>query len=182
MLIATPFGCLPPRANQVDPREVLQTLRPEEWERQERSPEPFVCYALERTKRDGFSPRTEPPPSHLSARDLTRSGRLLFATFLRTNRAPNRSLIFANLMTLVAADSDLTKPPKGELLKGGDPATPSGTATLLRLHPPHRALLRRLRPLRVRPATSGAPDSGDVTGGECKARERIHRSVLTCGY
>ena len=85
-------------------------------------------------------------------------------------------------MTLVAADSDLTKPPTGELLKGGDPATPSGTATLLRLHPPYRALLRRLRPLRVRPATSGAPDSGDVTGGECKARERIHRSVLTCGY
>jgi hypothetical protein len=68
------------------------------------------------------------------------------------------------------------------LLKGGDPATPSGTATLLRLHPPHRALLRHLRPLRVRPATSGAPDSGGVTGGECKARERIHRSVLTCGY
>ena len=182
MYIAAPRRRLPPRANQCDPREVLQTLRPEEWERQERSPEPFVCYALERTKRDGFSPRTEPPPSHLSARDLTRSGRLLFATFLRTNRAPNRSLIFANLITLVAADSDLTKPPIGELLKGGDPATPSGTATLLRLHPPYRALLRRLRPLRVRPATSGAPDSGDVTGGECKARERIHRSVLTCGY
>jgi hypothetical protein len=68
------------------------------------------------------------------------------------------------------------------LLKGGDPATPSGTATLLRLHPPHRALLRHLRPLRVRPATSGAPDSGGVTGGECKARERIHRRVLTGGY
>jgi hypothetical protein len=85
-------------------------------------------------------------------------------------------------MTLVAADSDLTKPPKGELLKGGDPATPSGTATLLRLHPSHRPLLRRLRPLRVRPATSGATDSSDVTGGECKARERIHRCVLTSGY
>ena len=68
------------------------------------------------------------------------------------------------------------------LQKGGIPATPSGTATLLRLHPPHRALLRRLRPLRVRPATSGATDSSDVTGGECKARERIHRCVLTSGY
>ena len=77
---------LPPRANQGDPREVLQTLRPEEWERQERSPEPFVCYALERTKRDGFSPRTEPPPSYLSARDLTRSGRLLFAILVRESR------------------------------------------------------------------------------------------------
>ena len=111
----------------------------------------------------------------------------------------NESLVFANLMTLVAASSDLTslqtlatkltnegplyqRVDKEKLLKGGDPATPSGTATLLRLHPSHRPLLRRLRPLRVRPATSGATDSSDVTGGECKARERIHRSVLTCGY
>ena len=140
----------------------------------------LVClFALERTKRDGFSPRTEPPSSHLATRALTLSGRLLFTIL--------RSLVFADLIAVVTADSDLTKPPKPfglkeKLLKGGDPATPSGTATLLRLHPPHRALLRRLRPLRVRPATSGAPDSGDVTGGECKARERIHRSVLTCGY
>ena len=27
-------------------------------------------------------------------------------------------------------------------LKGGDPAAPSGTTTLLRLHPPHEAYLR----------------------------------------
>jgi len=88
--IATPLRCLPPRANQCDPREVLQTLRPEEWERQERSPEPFVCYALERTKRDGFTPRTEPPPSQLSMRDLARSGRLLFAILLRKSRRTDR--------------------------------------------------------------------------------------------
>ena len=143
----------------------------------------LVCFfALERTKRDGFAPRAESPSNHF--RD--RSCAFGTATLRHLSRAlcstPNRSLIFANLMTLVAADSDLTKPPKGELLKGGDPATPSGTATLLRLPPPYRSLLRRLRPLRVRPATSGAPDSGGVTGGECKARERIHRSVLTCGY
>ena len=31
-------------------------------------------------------------------------------------------------------------------LKGGDPAAPSGTATLLRLHPPYRAYLRRRPP------------------------------------
>jgi hypothetical protein len=136
----------------------------------------LVClFALERTKRDGFAPRAEPPSSHLSTRDLARSGQLIFAI--------QTSLLFADLMTLVTANSDLTSLQRKEkLLKGGDPATPSGTATLLRLHPPYRALLRRLRPLRVRPATSGAPDSGDVTGGECKARERIHRSVLTCGY
>src|SRR6202035_2561529 len=70
----------------------------------------------------------------------------------------------------------------GLSLKGGDPAAPSGTATLLRLPPPHRAHLRHLRPLRVRPATSGAPDSGGVTGGVYKAREHIHRGVLTHGY
>ena len=31
-------------------------------------------------------------------------------------------------------------------LKGGDPAAPSGTATLLRLHPPYRAYLRHRPP------------------------------------
>ena len=31
--------------------------------------------------------------------------------------------------------------------KGGDPAAPSGTATLVRLHPPHPPHLRRLPPL-----------------------------------
>ena len=34
----------------------------------------------------------------------------------------------------------------------------------------------------VRTATSGASDSGGVTGGVYKARERIHRSMLTCDY
>jgi hypothetical protein len=36
--------------------------------------------------------------------------------------------------------------------------------------------------LRVRPPASGVPNFHDVTGGVYKARERIHRSVLTCGY
>ncbi len=31
-------------------------------------------------------------------------------------------------------------------LKGGDPATPSGTATLLRLHPSHQSYLRHPPP------------------------------------
>src|SRR5579859_4555562 len=117
-------------------------------------------------------------------RELSRLPFHFHEPFSRVRDRTLRHLAVANLrdlMTLVTASSDLTSL-KRKLLKGGDPATPSGTATLLRLHPPHRALLRRLRPLRVRPATSGAPDSGDVTGGECKARERIHRSVLTCGY
>ena len=66
--------------------------------------------------------------------------------------------------------------------KGGDPAAPSGTATLLRLHPPHQAYLRHRPPLRVRRATSGTPNSDGVTGGVYKARERIHRAVLMRDY
>jgi hypothetical protein len=37
-------------------------------------------------------------------------------------------------------------------------------------------------PLAVSFPTSGVTSSRDVTGGVYKARERIHRSVLTCGY
>ena len=36
--------------------------------------------------------------------------------------------------------------------------------------------------LAVRPPASGVSNFHDVTGGVYKARERIHRSVLTCGY
>ena len=36
--------------------------------------------------------------------------------------------------------------------------------------------------LAVGPPASGVTDSHDVTGGVYKAREHIHRSVLTCGY
>ena len=47
--------------------------------------------------------------------------------------------------------TELTSPIAGqrtgdELLKGGDPAAPSGTATLLRLHPSYRAHLGHRRP------------------------------------
>ena len=37
-------------------------------------------------------------------------------------------------------------------------------------------------PKGVRPAASGADDSGGVTGGVYKARERIHRGVLIRDY
>ena len=66
--------------------------------------------------------------------------------------------------------------------KGGDPATPSGTATLLRLHPSHQPCLRRPPPRKVRVTTSGVANFHGVTGGVYKARERIHRSMLTCDY
>ncbi len=67
-------------------------------------------------------------------------------------------------------------------VKGGDPAALSSTATLLRLHPPYQAYLRHRPPLQVRLATSGTPNSGGVTGGVYKARERIHRAMLMRDY
>ena len=85
------------------------------------------------------------------------------------------------------ADGLLSAPPVSgraclSCQKGGDPAAPSGTATLLRLHPPHRTYLRNRPPLRVGLATSGTPDSDGVTGGVYKARERIHRAMLMRDY
>src|SRR4030042_495826 len=61
--------------------------------------------------------------------------------------------------------------------KGGDPAAPSGTATLLRLRPNYQPHPRRLPLLRVSPPPSGVASFHDVTGGVYKARERIHRSM-----
>ena len=66
--------------------------------------------------------------------------------------------------------------------KGGDPAAPSGTATLLRLHPPYKAYLRQRPPSRVGLPASGILYSDGVTGGVYKARERIHRAVLMRDY
>ena len=66
--------------------------------------------------------------------------------------------------------------------KGGDPATGSPTATLLRLHPNCRPYHGQLRPLRVRPPASGTADFRDVTGGVYKARERIHPGMLIRDY
>ena len=66
--------------------------------------------------------------------------------------------------------------------KGGDPAAPSGTATLLRLSPPRKAHLRKLLPSRVSSPPSGALHSADLTGGVYKARERIHRTMMLRDY
>ena len=60
------------------------------------------------------------------------------------------------------------------LQKGGVPAAPSGTATLLRLSPSHRFYPGSL-PEGLR--TSGTPDFHGLTRGVYKARERIHRAV-----
>ena len=62
---------------------------------------------------------------------------------------------------------------------GGDPAAPSGTATLLRLSASYQAYPRHLPPRQVGvgTATSGTPDFHRLTGGVYKARERIHRVI-----
>ena len=60
----------------------------------------------------------------------------------------------------------------GALQKGGVPAAPSGTATLLRLSPNHQ-----FYPRPVRPQSSGTPGFHGLTGGVYKARERIHRAM-----
>ena len=62
--------------------------------------------------------------------------------------------------------------------KGGDPAAPSDTATLLRLHPSHWFCLRQHITL---PAL-GTPNFHGVTGGVYKTRERIHRGILIRDY
>ena len=78
--------------------------------------------------------------------------------------------------------SALVGPPVPFSQKGGDPAAPSGTTTLLRLHPPHETYLRRRPPSLVGLTASGASHSDGVTGGVYKARERIHRCLLISDY
>ncbi|KAF1854302.1 hypothetical protein Lal_00007124 [Lupinus albus] len=56
-------------------------------------------------------------------------------------------------------------------MRGGDPAAPSDTATLLRLHPNHRPTFDGWL-LAVTPPASGVSNSRGVTGGVYKARER----------
>ena len=63
--------------------------------------------------------------------------------------------------------------------KGGDPAAPSDTATLLRLHPNHLSHLRRLAP--NLPHRLRVLQSRGVTGG-VQGRERIHRGMLIRDY
>jgi hypothetical protein len=62
-------------------------------------------------------------------------------------------------------------------VKGGDPAAPSGTATLLRLHPSHESHRGQRPPSQVRQPASGETHSHGVTGGVYKTRERIHRDI-----
>ncbi|KAK3582502.1 hypothetical protein CHS0354_024050 [Potamilus streckersoni] len=73
-------------------------------------------------------------------------------------------------------DRGLSKEQAIARIKRGDPAAPSDTATLLRLHPSYYP---RLKPF---VESSGAGNSHGVTGGVYKARERIHRGMLIRDY
>jgi hypothetical protein len=59
-------------------------------------------------------------------------------------------------------------------LKGGIPATPSGTTTLLRLSSSYRSNLNQLF---LQPLSSGPINFRSLTGGVYKVRERIHRAI-----
>ena len=64
------------------------------------------------------------------------------------------------------------------IFRGGDPATRSRAATLLRLLPPRKAWVRLAHAEQAWPE----PHSGGATGGVCKERGRIHRAMVTRGY
>jgi hypothetical protein len=61
---------------------------------------------------------------------------------------------------------------------GIDPRPASASRALLRLSPCHQAYLRPYKNVE----TSGTPGSLDLTGGEYKTRERIHRGMLIRDY
>ena len=63
---------------------------------------------------------------------------------VRSDSASSFSLISLNKLACSTRGKNLIQV---TLQKGGVPAAPSGTATLLRLHPPHPPHLRRLPPL-----------------------------------
>ena len=86
------------------------------------------------------------------------------------------------LLDTTADKNGRKKRKKLHFQKGGDPAAPSDTATLLRLHPSHEPCRGNRPPLQVRLTTSGRTRSHGVTGGVYKTRERIHRDILIHDY
>ena len=90
-------------------------------------------------------PGLEPGTSPLSEE---RSNRLSYKPFL-VNPVNNSKVIRNDDFLQVFFGSDLTSRSRLFLLKGGDPAAASATATLLRLRPSYQPRLRRLPPVRV---------------------------------
>ena len=65
-----------------------------------------------------------------------------------------------------------------DVLFGIDPRAASATRALLRLIPCYQVYLRPCK----NAETSGTPSSLELTGGEYKTRERIHRGMLIRDY
>ncbi len=93
---------------------------------------------------------------------------LTLADIYRTGSCPLFELKFVSLRTYL---------PRKEVIQPHLPVRlPCYDFTPLTLH------TFGASPLSVGPATSGADDSGGVTGGVYKARERIHRGMLIRDY
>ena len=93
---------------------------------------------------------------------------LILADIYRTGSCPPFELKFVSLRTYL---------PRKEVIQPHLPVRlPCYDFTPLTLH------TFGASPLSVGPATSGADDSGGVTGGVYKARERIHRGMLIRDY
>ena len=84
---------------------------------------------------------------------------------------------FSGIFSLVKPDSASNLPRKEVIQPHLPVRLPCYDFTPLTLH-----TFDASAPIRVRPAASGADDSGGVTGGVYKTRERIHRSILICDY
>ena len=94
---------------------------------------------------------------------------LILADIYRTGSCPLFELKFVSLRTYL---------PRKEVIQPHLPVRlPCYDFTPLTLH-----TFDASAPERVRPAASGADDSGGVTGGVYKARERIHRGMLIRDY
>ena len=93
---------------------------------------------------------------------------LILVDIYRTGSCPPFELKFVSLRTYL---------PRKEVIQPHLPVRlPCYDFTPLTLH------TFGASPLSVGPATSGADDSGGVTGGVYKARERIHRGMLIRDY
>ena len=96
-----------------------------------------------RSNRNGSSQSVQRGPRRLPT-PATHFGRRIRIRNERRQGESHRSQPGVSSNTRIGLRASLRTP--AGLFKGGDPAAPSGTATLLRLHPPYRAYLRHRPP------------------------------------
>ena len=135
-----------------------------------------IILSLNRRKESSLEEDTLPSLSYryaaLKVRGCDPGDRVLrghiLADIYRTGSCPLFELKFVSLRTYL---------PRKEVIQPHLPVRlPCYDFTPLTLH------TFGASPLAVGPATSGADDSGGVTGGVYKARERIHRGMLIRDY